>query len=105
MTFRRTLASAREHAAKVDKQFADWRFLYGVEGASWLMVMLEEYYRERPMSIDQAIFAVNQWARTSVLIFEEAGHERLLECQQLAMASTHPHLELRQMYLRIISAG
>lgn len=98
---RRTQASARAHAAKVDAQFAKWRFLYGTEGGSWLMVMLQEYYEQRPLTIDQAIFAVDLWARTSVLIFEEAGYERLLECQQLAMASNHPHQELRNLYLEI----
>jgi hypothetical protein len=87
----------------VDSAFAKWRFLYGTEGGSWLAVMLQEYYEQRPLSIDQAIFAVDSWARTSVLLYEEVGFERLYECQTLALATTHPHLELRRMYLDVVS--
>lgn len=103
MMFRQTRASAEAHRQKVEAQHKSWIFLYGQEGAAWLMVMLEQYYRERPLTIDQAIFAVDQWARTSVMIFEEVGHERLLECQQLALAAPHPHYELRNLYLQIVS--
>lgn len=91
--------------AKIEALHSKWILHYGQEGAAWLMVMLKELNEKTSMSTDQAIFAVDSWARTSVLLYEEVGFERLAEYQQLAMASRNPHLELRHLYLAVVSGG
>jgi hypothetical protein len=88
---------------EIEEHFAKLRYHYGSEGASWLMLMLNDYVDEHSLTVAQALFAVDLWARTSQLIYDEQGFERLRECQQLAMASSHPHAELRQMYLAMVS--